>query len=178
MESGRLEEEKLLVWNRLPGYNFVLVLFSILIIVIFCHLSLLCLKMALEGLKLVAANITSSSQECLWFLVLCIILTIFTISGFKNSYLGMHLILNKLHNTSFDLSQCFEFCSNSWIINFSNNCSFFFIHHIWCFLVNQLPWDSHPMRISQFWWYPQLCGQNCHHSPTFSWSRWKICQPE
>ena len=56
MESGRLEEEKLLVWNRLPGYNFVLVLFFILIIVIFCHLSLLCLKMAPGGLKLVAAN--------------------------------------------------------------------------------------------------------------------------
>ena len=55
MESGRLEEEKLLVWNRLPGFNFVLVFFSILIIVIFCHLSLLCLKMALDGLKLVAA---------------------------------------------------------------------------------------------------------------------------
>ena len=48
-------EEKLLVWNRLPGFNFVLVFFSILIIVIFCHLSLLCLKMALDGLKLVAA---------------------------------------------------------------------------------------------------------------------------
>ena len=56
MESGRLEEEKLLVWNRLPGYNFVLVFFSIFIIVIFCHLSLLCLKMAPGGLKLVAAN--------------------------------------------------------------------------------------------------------------------------
>ena len=34
------------------GYNFVLVFFSIFIIVIFCHLSLLCLKMAPEGLKL------------------------------------------------------------------------------------------------------------------------------
>ena len=55
LESGRLEEEKLLVWNRLPGFNFVLVFFSILIIVIFCHLSLLCLKMALDGLKLIAA---------------------------------------------------------------------------------------------------------------------------
>ena len=27
LESGRLEEEKLLVWNRLPGFNFVLVFF-------------------------------------------------------------------------------------------------------------------------------------------------------
>ena len=70
MESGRLEEEKLLVWNRLPGYNFVLVLFFILIIVILCHVSLLCLKMAPGGLKLVAANETSSSQERVWFLVL------------------------------------------------------------------------------------------------------------
>ena len=47
--------KKLLVWNRLPRFDFVLVFFSILIIVIFCHLSLLCLKMALDGLKLVAA---------------------------------------------------------------------------------------------------------------------------
>ena len=38
-----------------PSSNFVSVFFSISIIVIFCHLSLLCLKMVLDGLKLVAA---------------------------------------------------------------------------------------------------------------------------
>ena len=47
--------KKILVWNRLNENNFVLVVYCILIIVIFCHFSLLCLKMAPGGLKLVAA---------------------------------------------------------------------------------------------------------------------------
>ena len=88
MELGRLKEELILwLWNRLPGYNFVLVFFCISIIVIYCHLSLLCLKMALDGLKLVAANKTSSSQK-VFDLVLCSIDTIWkclTPAGHPNS---------------------------------------------------------------------------------------------
>ena len=63
-KTGRLKEELIsLLWNGLPGYNFVLVVFFVCIIVIYCHLSLLCLKMALDGLKLVAAiNILQSRK--------------------------------------------------------------------------------------------------------------------
>ena len=69
--------KKILVWNRLNENNFVLVVYCILIIVIFCHFSLLCLKMALDGLKLVAANITSIAVKKVFYLVLCIIFTIY-----------------------------------------------------------------------------------------------------
>ena len=58
-------EMKYLVWNRLHENNFVFGFVFYLNHVIFCLLSLLCLKMAPGGLKLVAAINILQSKKCL-----------------------------------------------------------------------------------------------------------------